>query len=142
MKCSCTGCPKKSNLISKLYFEAAKLLKSEILAFSASLELYNSFDTLFVCFHGLMNNLCRKLFSRVSFSQNWNSKEFFQRRTSNKLMLQVLNRDSYVHSNRHAKMISIYEGDKENRDFERIFGNLINDIQDICENIKSPSEKP
>ena len=57
-------------------------------------------------------------------------------------MLQVLNRDSYVHSNRYAKMISIYEGDKENRDFERIFGNLINDIQDICENIKSPSEKP
>ena len=29
------------------------------LGFSASLELYNSFDTLFVCFHGLMNNLCR-----------------------------------------------------------------------------------
>ena len=35
-------------------FEAAKLLMSEILVFPASLELYNSFDTLFVCFHGLM----------------------------------------------------------------------------------------
>ena len=31
-------------------------------------------------------------------------------------MLQVLNRDSRVHSNRYAKMIGIYEVDKENRD--------------------------
>ena len=53
-------------------------------------------------------------------------------------MLQVLNRDPHVHSNRYAKMVGIYEGDKENRDcIERIFGNLINDIQDTCENIKS-----
>ena len=53
-------------------------------------------------------------------------------------MLQVLNRDSHVHSNRYSKMIDIYKGDKENRDcIERIFGNLINDIQDTCENIKS-----
>ena len=35
-------------------------------------------------------------------------------------------------------MIRIYEGDKENHDcIERMFGNLINDIQDACENIKS-----
>ena len=54
-------------------------------------------------------------------------------------MLQVLNRDSHVYSNRYAKMI----GDKENPDcIERIFGNLINDTQDTCENMKSPSEKP
>ena len=31
-------------------------------------------------------------------------------------MLQVLNRDSHVHSNGHANMIGIYEGNKENRD--------------------------
>ena len=54
-----SGCPKKLYLILKLYFEAAKLLMSEILVFPASLELHNLFDTLFVCFHGLMNNLCR-----------------------------------------------------------------------------------
>ena len=42
---------------ARRYFEAAKLLMSEIVLFPASLELYNSFDTLFVCFHGLMNNL-------------------------------------------------------------------------------------
>ena len=54
IKCSCTGCPKTLNLISKFYFEAAKPLKSENLVFPASLELYNSFDILFVCFHGLM----------------------------------------------------------------------------------------
>ena len=36
------------------------------------------------------------------------------------------------------KWIGIYEGDKENRDcIGSIFGNLINDIQDTCENIKS-----
>ena len=55
------------------------LLMSEVLAFPASLDLYNSFDTLIILFHGLMNNLCRyycKLFSKVIFSQNWNCKEF------------------------------------------------------------------
>ena len=53
-------------------------------------------------------------------------------------MFQVLNRDSHVHSSRYAKMIGIYEGDKENRDsIEHIFRNLIDDIQDTCENIKS-----
>ena len=53
-------------------------------------------------------------------------------------MLQVLNTDSHVHSNRYAKMIDIYEGDKANRDcIESIFGNLINDIEDTCENVKS-----
>ena len=36
--------------------------------------------------------------------------------TSTKLLLQVLNTESQAHSNRYAKMIGIYEGDKENRD--------------------------
>ena len=61
-------------------------------------------------------------------------------------MLQVLNRDSHVHSDRYAKMIGIYEGDKENRDcIECIFSYLINNIQDTCENTVSKghtSEKP
>ena len=39
-----------------------------------------------------------------------------KRGSSTKLMLQVLNTDSYVHSNRYAKMMGIYEGDKENSD--------------------------
>ena len=53
-------------------------------------------------------------------------------------MLQVLNRDAHVHSNRYAKMIGTYEGDKENRDcIECILGNLTDDIQDTCENFKS-----
>ena len=47
-------------------------------------------------------------------------------------MLQVLNRESHVHSTRYAIMIGIYEGDKENPDcIERIFGNLINDIENL-----------
>ena len=62
----------------------------------------------------------------------------FKGGSSSKLTLQVLNTDSHVHSNRYAKMIGIYEGDKENRVcIGSIFGNLINDIQDTCENIKS-----
>ena len=58
--------------------------------------------------------------------------------TSTKLLLQVLNtNDSLVHSNRAAKMIAIYEGDKESREcIEAIFSNLIRQIQDTCENIK------
>ena len=53
-------------------------------------------------------------------------------------MLQALNTGSYIHSNGYAKGIGIYEGDKEDRDcIGSIFGNLINDIQDTCENIKS-----
>ena len=44
---------------SVVYFEAAKLLMSEILVLLDSLELCNSFGTLFVCFHSPMNNLCR-----------------------------------------------------------------------------------
>ena len=49
-------CPQKLYLILKLYFEAENLLlMSAILAIPASLDLYNSFDTLFACFHGLMN---------------------------------------------------------------------------------------
>ena len=59
IKCSCSGCPKKLYQVLKLYFEVAKLLMSEILAFPASLELYNSSDILLVCFHGLINNLYR-----------------------------------------------------------------------------------
>ena len=44
--------------------------------------------------------------------------------SSTKLMLQILNTDSHVHSNKYAKMVGIYEGDKENRDcIESIFNN-------------------
>ena len=58
--------------------------------------------------------------------------------TSTKLLLQVLNTESQAHSNRYAKMIGIYEGDKENRDcIEGIFGGLIKDIQDTCVPIRS-----
>ena len=58
--------------------------------------------------------------------------------TSTTLLLQVLNtKDSIIHSNRAARMIGIYEGDKESREcIDAIFSGLINDIQDVCENIK------
>ena len=57
---------------------------------------------------------------------------------STKLLLQVLDtKDSIIRSNRAAKMIGIYEGDKESREcIDAIFFGLINDIQDVCENIK------
>ena len=46
-------------------------------------------------------------------------------------------KESLVHSNRAAKMIAIYEGDKESREcIETIFSNLIGQIQDTCQNIK------
>ena len=77
--------------------------------------------------------------SKIVFLKTGILKIFFNGRSSNKLMSQVLNRDSHVHSNRYAKII----GDKENPDcIQRIFGNLINDVQDTYENIKSLSEKP
>ena len=38
-----------------LYFEAVTTIMSRILGFSVSPDLYNSFDTLFICFHDLMN---------------------------------------------------------------------------------------
>ena len=59
IKCSCTGCPKKWYLILKLFFKQQNSWCHKSNFFPASLELYNSFDTLFVCFHGLMNNSCR-----------------------------------------------------------------------------------
>ena len=52
---------------------------SEILDFPASLELYSAFDTLFVCFHGLMNT---KIFSKVGFLKTGilkNSKVFLSK---------------------------------------------------------------
>ena len=38
-----------------LYFEAVATIMLGILGFSASLDLYNSLDTLLVCVHDLMN---------------------------------------------------------------------------------------
>ena len=73
----------KLNLILKLYFEATKLLKSDILVFLASLELYNSFGTLFVCFHGLMIIYARQVityFPKLVFFKTGILKNFFQRR--------------------------------------------------------------
>ena len=67
-------------------FEAAKLLTSEILGFPASLDLYNSFDTLFICFHGLMNN-GTKLFSKaVSFLKTGILKHFCHKMFTNMLL--------------------------------------------------------
>ena len=50
-----TGCPKKVYLTLKLYFEAVTIMMLGISGFPASLDLYNSFDTLLVCLHDLMN---------------------------------------------------------------------------------------
>ena len=38
-----------------LYFEAVTTIMLGILDFSVSADLYNSFDTLLLCFHDLMN---------------------------------------------------------------------------------------
>ena len=43
-------------------FEAMNTLMSEMLAFPTSLDLYTSFDTLFVCFHVLID-----IWQKVSF---------------------------------------------------------------------------
>ena len=58
--------------------------------------------------------------------------------SSTKLLLQVLNTaDVHTHSNRYAKLIGIYEGDKENREcIEAVFGPLIQEIQDVSKRIK------
>ena len=54
-------------------------------------------------------------------------------------MLQVLNRDSHAHSNKYAKMIRIYEGDKENRDcIEHTFGIWLT----ICKTLMKISTVP
>ena len=53
----------------KIQAKVAKLLKSELLVLPAFLEFYNSFDTLLVCFCGLMNNLFRQqaIFQKLVF---------------------------------------------------------------------------
>ena len=59
--------------------------------------------------------------------------------SSTKLLLQLLNTNNLTtHSNRYAKMIGIYEGDKETREcIEAVFGSLVNEIQETCKNIQS-----
>ena len=42
-------------LASMLNFEAVATFMSRILVFPVFLDLYNSLDTLFIYFHGLMN---------------------------------------------------------------------------------------
>ena len=53
--------------------------------------------------------------------------------SSTKLLSQVLNTTNvHTHSNRYAKLIGTYEGDKENREcIEDVFGPLIQEIQDL-----------
>ena len=48
---------------------------SGTLGFPVSPDLHNSFDTLLIFFHGLLNECQRSIF-QLSFSQNVNSKEF------------------------------------------------------------------
>ena len=50
-----TGRPKKMYLTLTLYFEAVTAIVSGLLDFPVFPDLYNSFDTLLICFHGLMN---------------------------------------------------------------------------------------
>ena len=45
----------KMYLTLTLNFGAVTTFMSRILFFPIFLDLYNSFDTLFICFHGLMN---------------------------------------------------------------------------------------
>ena len=59
-----------------LYFETVTTMMLGILAFPVSPNLYNSFDTLLICFHELNKNKGSKLFSKIVFAQNWNSLEF------------------------------------------------------------------
>ena len=47
----------KMYLTLTLNFEAVTTLMSGILGNPVSLDLYNPFHTLFICFHGLMNKL-------------------------------------------------------------------------------------
>ena len=50
---------------SKLNFEVVNALMSEILVFLVILNLYISFDTLLVCFHGLMNTRKQLIFQAI-----------------------------------------------------------------------------
>ena len=49
------GCPKKLYLTLTHYFEAMTTIMLVIISFSVSPYIRNSFDTLFICFHDLMN---------------------------------------------------------------------------------------
>ena len=87
IKCSCTWCPKKLYLILKFYFEAATLLMSEILVVlllwscTMHLTLYLfAFVAWWIIYAGT------KLFSKVGFSQNWNSEEFCHKIFTNMLL--------------------------------------------------------
>ena len=52
---SYTRCPKKMYLTSTFYFEAVSTTMSGIIGFLVSPNLYNSFDSLLICFHELMS---------------------------------------------------------------------------------------
>ena len=52
-----TRCPKKIYPNLMLNFEAATTLMLRILVFSVFPDLYISFDTSLICFHGLMSKL-------------------------------------------------------------------------------------
>ena len=47
--------PEKMYLTLTPYFEVVSTIMSVILGFPSVLDLYNSFDTLLICFHDLMN---------------------------------------------------------------------------------------
>ena len=59
--------------------------------------------------------------------------------SSTKILLQLLNADTEKqHSVRFAKLIGIFEGDKDNREcVEAIFGDLIRSVQETCNKISS-----
>ena len=61
--------------------------------------------------------------------------------SSTKVMLQILNTKS-GHSVRSAKLIGLYEGEKDNRErIEAIFSNIIQSVQDFANNIKDKNIK-
>ena len=72
---STTGCPKTMYPTLTFYFEAVTTIMPGTLGFPVSPDLYNSFETLLICFHDLINE-CNKLFSKLDFAENWNSVEF------------------------------------------------------------------
>ena len=49
-----TGCLKQLYPTLTFYFEAVTTIMLGILGFPVSADLYNSFDTLLICFHDLM----------------------------------------------------------------------------------------
>ena len=67
--------PQEMYMTLTLNFERVTTLMSGSVGFFVSPNLYNSFDTLLICFHGLMNKW-QQVFSKLAFFQNCNSAEF------------------------------------------------------------------